>query len=512
VPPAEQQRQPEDIEVPEEDQPATASKSRFSFRRRSGEEADGEGKAERTQPKTHAGFGASSTSPMDFWRSGQARTYRDPRAAGKKMGLWQRISGFHFPAWMPVVTISVVVMAILVGLFVIRGAAASPRIGEHWHAPYAIFIGDELQPRIQEVVTQEGVHTHGDSVIHIHPHIPVAEGSGARLEHFFGDMGGKLSNDEMRIPGREETYRNGDEIDGQRAELRILRSTLGRELPGDFSQAILDCNAKPESDFERVSPRYVPKDGDCIRIIFGPPTVEPVVEPDRTIIDPSQADREVRMDVTGTAETTVFAPAQIDAQAGETVKVVLTNRADPLPTGGPFHGIRFSGADRQYGTSDDYVLPNLDPGVEGFVLIKYDAPGEYEFRSEQALEGVTPVTGKVIVGEPSATPAPGVTATPVPADVSVDLSVTDVAFEPIDIAVDAGKSFRIGLTNKGSFIHNLRIAGPDGVYRTADDIVIATPVNPGASGEIIGKIDAAGAYAFRDDYNQTTITGTLTVR
>lgn len=511
-PPEEQQQEPDDLEVLEESEAPGVTPSRFSFRRRrSGGDTPGEGEAERQQPRerTAGSSSAPSTSPMDFWRSGQARSYRDPQAARKKMGLWQRIAGFHFPAWMPVVTISVVVMAILVGLFVIRGAAASPRIGDHWHAPYAIFVGDELQPRMQEVITQEGTHTHGDGMIHSHPHIPVGEGSGAALEHFFGDQGGKLTNSEMRIPGRKQAYKNGDEINGQRAELRILKGDSGiHPLGGDFNRAILACNAQPESAFQRVTVRYVIQDGDCIRIIFGPPTVEPVIQPDRTIIDPSQADREIRMEVTGSGETTAFSPASVDLKAGETVKVVLKNSS----TEGAFHGLRFSGTDREYGTSDDFVLSNIDPGVEDFVVIRYDTPGEYEFRSEQAVEGVTPVTGKVIVGEPEATPAAGTTPTPVPADLSLELSVSDAAFEPAALTVDAGKSFRITLANNGSFVHNLRIAGPDGIFRTADDIVITTPVNPGGRGEVGGKIDAPGTYPFRDDYNQTIITGALTVQ
>jgi len=148
--------------------------------------------------------------------------------------------------------------------------SGAPRIGAHWHAPYAIFIGDQLQPNIQQVITPQGVHTHGDGVIHIHPHIPVAEGSGARLANFFGDQGGKLTNSEMRIPGRTETYKNGDLVDGKRAELRILRADSGiHPLGGDFAAAIGVCSDKPDSDFDHVGPDYVPQDGDCIRIVFG---------------------------------------------------------------------------------------------------------------------------------------------------------------------------------------------------------------------------------------------------
>lgn len=448
---------------------------------------------------------------MDFWRSGAARTYRDPRAARKQMGLWQRIAGFHFPAWFPVATIIVVVFAILAGLFFLRSAAGAPRVGDHWHAPYAIFVGDQQQPRIQEVVTQQGIHTHGDSVIHIHPHVPGAEGSGARLEYFFRDQGGKLSDDEMQIPGRDETYRNGDDIDGdgKPEELRILRADSGiHPLGGDFNRAILACNEKPESEFERVDSGYVAQDGDCIRIVFAEPEVQPVVEQDRTIIDPSAAEREIRIEVTGSGESTVFSPASIEVKAGETVKVVMRNNSEEAA----FHGLRFNGPDGQYETNDDYVLPNVDPGFEDFAVIRYDAPGEFEFRDEQSIEGVAPATGKVIVGESAATPDPDATPTPAPADVSLDVSATDSAFEPAELTVEAGKSFRITVTNNGTQVHNLRIAGPDGEWRTEDDIALSTFVNPGGKGELSGTIDSPGTYEFRDDFHPTVLTGTLTVQ
>ena len=252
-----------------------------------------------------------------------------------------------------------------------------------------------------------------------------------------------------RIPGRKETYKNGDDVngDGKAEELRILRADSGiHPLGGDFNRAVVACNAKKESEFERVSPRYVPKDGDCIRIVFAPPEVEPVVEQDRTIIPADQADREIAMEVTGSGAETVFTPASINLEAGETVRVKLTNNS----TEAAFHGLRFSGADRTYGNSDDYVLPNVDPGVSDTVVVRYDTAGEYEFRDEQSIEGVTPVTGKVIVGEPTATPPPDATPTPAPADLSLDVTISDTAFEPAALTVEAGKTFRINLTNSGA--------------------------------------------------------------
>jgi uncharacterized cupredoxin-like copper-binding protein len=93
----------------------------------------------------------------------------------------------------------------------------------------------------------------------------------------------------------------------------------------------------------------------------------------------------------------------------------------------------------------------------------------------------------------------------------LDVSASDTAFEPAALTVEAGKSFRINLVNNGTLVHNLRVAGPDGAFRTDDDVAI-TAVNPGASGQVVGKMDAPGMYQFRDDFNQTILIGTLTVQ
>jgi hypothetical protein len=151
-----------------------------------------------------------------------------------------------------------------------------PVIGDHWHAPYAIFIGNARQPNMPSFTGPEGTHTHGDGVIHMHPFIKAGEGRGASLGKFFEYGGGRLTDDELKIPGQNETHRNGDEIEGAAAELRILRADSGiHPLGGDFAGATQTCDGKDESAFERVDSRYIPRDGDCIRIVFAGPLVTP---------------------------------------------------------------------------------------------------------------------------------------------------------------------------------------------------------------------------------------------
>jgi len=154
-------------------------------------------------------------------------------------------------------------------------AGNRPIIGDHWHAPYAIYISNSRQPNIPAFTGPEETHTHGDGIIHMHPFIKAGEGQGASLRKFFEYGGGELGDDSLKIPGQREMHQNGDLIDGKPAELRILRADSGIHPLVDFARAIQACDAKDESAFERVNSRYIAQDGDCIRIVFAGPDVKP---------------------------------------------------------------------------------------------------------------------------------------------------------------------------------------------------------------------------------------------
>jgi len=158
-------------------------------------------------------------------------------------------------------------------------APIGPRIGDHWHAPYAIFVDGVRLPAVPEVFTPEGLHTHGDGIIHIHPQLPAADGSDASLAKFFSSMGGELTDTELHLPGDSNAYRNGTiagdsqngfVVNGEVLRLRLLRADSGiHPLGAGFIAASRVCNEKPESQFDEVDAGYVPQDGDCIRIVFG---------------------------------------------------------------------------------------------------------------------------------------------------------------------------------------------------------------------------------------------------
>jgi plastocyanin len=460
------------------------------------------GSAKKPEKPASGGTDAGSVSPMEFWRRGSARSAR-PAGTQKKLGFWQRITGMHFPAWVPVVGIILVVFGILGGLFFFRSAAAAPKISDHWHARYDFTVCGQRQPN---ALTWEGVgvHTHGDGIIHIHPFQTSEEGQGARLIKWFEYGGGKLSNDTIKLPSLPDEYKNGDTCpDGSEGVVQIF---------------VTSAETGVEERLENVN-RYIPKDGDRVRMVFGPEESEPVVAEDRTIIAEDRATKDIEVVVTddggGSANaeaTTRFEPNRLAADAGDVVKLTVRN------TGSISHGFRMRGVDATYDTSDDFVVtPDgqdpatssgiLQPGGQGFVIVEIGTAGEIEFRDDT----IQSVTGVFVVGQ-----APEVTASPTPAAEAVDAEVSvvmkDNFYEPPEFSVPAGKRFRINLTNEGpSFAHNLRIAGPDSEFDTDDDLVSEPSAQRvGVSGELVGQIDEAGTYPVRCDFHAEQ-TGTLTV-
>lgn len=165
----------------------------------------------------------------------------------------RRIQGLHFPPWVPVVFIIVVVFGILGALFFVRSATGAPRQGDDWYAAYEIIICGERQPDVRS--WEGGVHTLGRGDIHIRPQRPEEESKGARLVKWFEyggialGTGAKLTKTELQVPGQSEVWKSGDECpDGTQGVLQVF---VNDEQMDDWSG-------------------YIPQDGDQIRIVFGP--------------------------------------------------------------------------------------------------------------------------------------------------------------------------------------------------------------------------------------------------
>jgi hypothetical protein len=129
-----------------------------------------------------------------------------------------------------------------------QAAKVPPRINQdHWHSSFSVYICDHFMPNVPLFESVDGVHTHGDGVIHIHPYTPQASGNGATLGFFLksdssNGTGGtfKLSATEIK-PAVISTdtnaldrkdWHNGDKCpDGQPGQVKF--TVNGKQTKGD---------------------------------------------------------------------------------------------------------------------------------------------------------------------------------------------------------------------------------------------------------------------------------------
>jgi hypothetical protein len=136
-------------------------------------------------------------------------------------------------AWMWPVLLTFVVVA-GVGLIVAsRGETArdgdqAPRLNvDHWHQAFGVFVCGSFEPPTPEFHNREGIHSHGDGLIHTHPHSSAATGDRATLGLYLRDTGVKVSADSLEVPGRDK-LENGDECpDGQPGKVQLVVRQLG---------------------------------------------------------------------------------------------------------------------------------------------------------------------------------------------------------------------------------------------------------------------------------------------
>ena len=98
---------------------------------------------------------------------------------------------------------------------------------DHWHTAYGIYICDQFVEPLTDQNDPEGIHTHGDGVIHIHPIVRRAAGPNAKLHKFFDAVKLDLTDEKLEVPGGK-TYEEGkDECDGEPGIVQL--KVKGRE-------------------------------------------------------------------------------------------------------------------------------------------------------------------------------------------------------------------------------------------------------------------------------------------
>lgn len=121
-----------------------------------------------------------------------------------------------------------------------REEKAAPTLRDHWHAPYAIYDCDSFLPPFQSQFDPDGIHSHQDGVIHIHPFNNGVTGADAQIDVFFDAMGATITNDRITGPGIE--IEAGSTCDGEETVIRAARFEITghgvdfvEEITGDLA-------------------------------------------------------------------------------------------------------------------------------------------------------------------------------------------------------------------------------------------------------------------------------------
>ncbi len=102
--------------------------------------------------------------------------------------------------------------------------ANGPGVGVHWHSAYGIYVCNEFVDPISDENDPEGIHTHSDGIIHIHPFVESAAGENATLGKFFEAIDIELSDDGFF--GSAGALEEGFECPEGPAELQVARWSL----------------------------------------------------------------------------------------------------------------------------------------------------------------------------------------------------------------------------------------------------------------------------------------------
>jgi hypothetical protein len=189
---------------------------------------------------------------------------RAARAGGGRVkGLRQR--NLLFPgAIMAIVFLGTALVAFAWAERSNEASSEPPTISDHWHASYGVYICDAFQAPAGETSTPNGVHTHGDGVVHIHPHSQNGAGDNATLGLFLEDMNDEITDDSLTY-GEDQTWTEGEDKcgEGENAQDAELVVAQWRDVQaGDTEPALITrdlADIRFREDGEGYTIAFVPE-------------------------------------------------------------------------------------------------------------------------------------------------------------------------------------------------------------------------------------------------------------
>ena len=133
--------------------------------------------------------------------SSSKKVQRAARAAASSRGASERRE-LGFPLVVGVVVLLGIALVVAANVKQDNVVRQAPLLSDHWHAAYSIYDCDGyLEPFQEGTNDPDGIHSHVDSLVHIHPFTSSATGGGATVGVFLDAMFADL--DENALESRE---------------------------------------------------------------------------------------------------------------------------------------------------------------------------------------------------------------------------------------------------------------------------------------------------------------------
>jgi hypothetical protein len=185
----------------------------------------------------------------------------------------------------------VIGLVVILGVGLVAYAKTSSNVGDgggvppqasdkdHWHAAYGLYICDYFStPLNDEGEDKNGIHTHGDSLVHIHPFTQAVSGTNATMGVFFDQTGLQVSGDRIELPDGRVFKAGETTCDGKPADVRVAhwkdaRKAATAEKPDEVMEGGFG-DIQFTEDLGAYTIAFVPKGAD----IPAPPEAQAICE------------------------------------------------------------------------------------------------------------------------------------------------------------------------------------------------------------------------------------------
>jgi hypothetical protein len=205
-------------------------------------------------------------------------------------------------AW-PLAIGAVVIVGVLLVVLSFGGGDdpdLQPRVGEHWHAAYGVYVCDAFLPPLSDVADKVGIHTHQDGLMHIHPFQASAAGKrGANIQTFAEAVGMTVTDTSFSASGVSQE--NGDKCGDEEGTVKLLTW----DSPSDDS---------PTEITEDIA-KYSPRADDTMWVLAFVPDGAEVPKPESVSNLANPIDEEPAGSTQTTAPVATTAPSSTSAPA-----------------------------------------------------------------------------------------------------------------------------------------------------------------------------------------------------